>query len=121
MSRGFKEVFCENLSMKDKIGLFRGVKVIAGPIGGGMVNTIFSPSDTKVISIDSPLYFDINSRLEYAMCHTQLYHFTDTEFVDIIEETTESIGSLSISGGLNSPWRVNLNSLKDFVNGIDGI
>lgn len=119
--RGFKEVFCENLDMKEKIGLFRNAKVIAGPIGGGMVNTIFSPSDTKVILIDSPLYFDVNSRLEYAMCHTQLYHFTDTEFVDRIEETTESIGSLSISGGLNSPWRVNLNTLKNFVDEIDDL
>jgi hypothetical protein len=55
------------------------------------------------------------------MSHTQLHHFTDTEFVGRVDETIESIGSLSISGGLNSPWKVNLNSLKYFVNGIDGI
>ncbi len=119
--KGFVEVFCENLSMKEKIGLFRGAKVIAGPIGGGFTNVIFSPSSTKVISIDSPTFFDINYRVKYVMSHTQLHHFTDTEFVGKVDETIESIGSLSISGGLNSPWKVNLNSLKYFVNGIDGI
>ena len=116
--RGFEEIFCENLSMKEKIGLFRGAKVIAGTIGGGMVNTIFSPPDTKVISIDSPLYFDINNRLEYAMSHTQLHHFTDTEFVGRVDETIESIGSLSISGGLNSPWKVDIDKLNEFLDNV---
>ena len=86
-----------------------------------MANIIFSRPETKVISIDSPTFFDINCRLKYAMCHTKLHHFTDTEFVGRVDETIESKGSLSISGGLNSPWKVNLNTLKDFVNGIDGI
>ena len=77
-ARGYEEVFCENLSMEEKIGLFRGAKKVAGPIGGGMVNTIFSPPETQVISINSPTFFDINTRFEYSMSHTQLYHFDDT-------------------------------------------
>ena len=71
---------------------------------------------TKVISINSPLFFDINKRFEYSMMHTQLYHFNDTEFVEKIEETVESDSSLSITGGLNSPWVVDLNKLKTFLN-----
>ena len=119
ISRGYEEVFCENLSMKEKIGLFRGAKVVAGPSGGGMVNVLFSPPETKVISIDSPTFYEVNSRWKYSLNHTKLYHFSDTEFVDKVEESVESEGALSISGGLNSPWRVNLNKLKDFVDGID--
>ena len=119
ISRGYEEVFCENLSMKEKIGLFRGAKVVAGPSGGGMVNVLFSPSQTKVISIDSPTFYEVNSRWKYSLNHTKLYHFSDTEFVDKVEESVESEGALSISGGLNSPWRVDLNKLKDFVDGID--
>ena len=119
-ARGYEEVFCENLSMEEKIGLFRGAKKVAGPIGGGMVNTIFSPPETQVISINSPTFFDINTRFEYSMRHTQLHHFNDTEFVGDAEGWVEGQGSLSISGGLNSPWSVNLNKLKDFVDGIDG-
>ena len=123
ISRGFKEVFCENLSMKEKIGLFRGAKVVAGPIGGGMVNTIFSNCLTKVISINSPTFFDINTRFEYSMAHTQLHHFNDTEFAGDSTGWVEpgDVGVLSISGGLNSPWKVNMDSLKRFVESIDDI
>ena len=49
------------------------------------------------------------------MMHTQLHHFNDTEFIEKVEETVESDGSLSISGGLNSPWKVDLNKLKTFL------
>ena len=119
--RGFREIFCENLSMKDKIGIFNSAKIIVAPSGGGMANIIFSRPETKVISIDSPTFFDINCRLKYAMCHTKLHHFTDTEFVGRIEESIESEGSLSISGGLNSPWKVNLNNFKNFVDVIDDL
>ena len=119
ISLGFEEVFCENLSMKEKIGLFKGAKVVAGPSGGGMVNTIFCHPKTKVISIDSPKFFEVNKRFEYSMCHNDVHHFTDTEFVGEVEESVDSEGALSISGGMNSPWRVNLNTLKDFVESVD--
>jgi hypothetical protein len=117
-SYGYEEVFCENMTMKEKIGLFNSAKYVAGPIGGGMCNVIFSPPETKVISINSPLFFDINTRFEYSMFHTQLHHFNDTEFVGKIGESIESVGSLSISGGLNSPWKVDLNKLKIFLNNV---
>ena len=114
-SYGYEEVFCENMNMKEKIGLFNSAKYVAGPIGGGMCNVIFSSPKTKVISINSPLFFDINSRFEYSMSHTKLNHFNDTEFVQEIQGSVESEGSLSISGGLNSPWKVDINKLKLFI------
>jgi hypothetical protein len=117
-SNGYEEVFCENMSMKEKIGLFNSAKHVAGPIGGGMCNVIFSPPETKVISINSPLFFDINTRFKYSMEHTQLHHFNDTEFIEKIKETVESEGSLSISGGLNSPWMVDLNKLSILLNDV---
>jgi len=107
------------MTMKEKIGLFNSAKYVAGPIGGGMCNVIFSPPETKVISINSPLFFDVNTRFEYSMMHTQLYHFNDTEFVERVDESVESDGALSISGGLNSPWKVNLNTLEKFLSEID--
>ncbi len=47
--------------------------------------------------------------------HTDLYHFKDTEFDGDVTEWVEDQGALSISGGLNSPWKVNLDRLKEFV------
>ena len=114
-SFGFKEIFCENLTMEEKIGMFRTAKYIAGPIGGGMCNTIFSPPDTRVLSINSPTFMDVNLRFVYSMIHTDLANFEHTKFVDQQEESVESEGSLSISGGLNSPWQVDLNKLSKFL------
>ena len=112
---GFKEVFCENLTMAEKIGIFSSAKYIAGPIGGGMANALFCPKDTKVLSINSPLFFDVNNRLRHAMEHTQLTHFDNTSFTDKKEEVVDNVGSLSISGGMNSPWEVDLNKLSKFL------
>lgn len=117
-SQGYEEVFCENMTMKEKIGLFNSAKYVAGPIGSGMCNVIFSSPETKVISINSPTFFDINTRFKYSMIHTKLYHFNDTKFVERLEESVDSVGALSISGGMNSPWRVELNKLAIFLNNV---
>ena len=57
---GFEEIFCENLSMMEKIQLFREADTIVGAIGGGMCNLLFSPPTTNVICIVSPYFLDIN-------------------------------------------------------------
>jgi hypothetical protein len=49
------------------------------------------------------------------MVHTDLFNFEHTEFVDRQEESVESEGSLSITGGLNSPWQVDLNKLSKIL------
>ena len=112
---GFKEIFCEDLTMKEKVGLFKSAKIVAGPIGGGLCNAIFCKPTTKLISINSPEYWSINKRLEYAMSHTKLYHFDDTEFVDRKQDVVTGKSALSISGGMNSPWRANLDSLSKLL------
>ena len=114
-SHGFKEIFCENFSMKEKIGMFRFAKFVVGPIGGGMSNVLVCKPDTKVISINSPEFFKINKRLEYALNHTNLYMFNDTKFVNRKKGLVTDENALSISGGMNSPWVVDLDKLKDMV------
>ena len=49
------------------------------------------------------------------MRHNDVYHFIDTEFVGEVEESVDGDGALSISCGMNSPWRVNMDTLKGFV------
>tara|TARA_R100001129_G_scaffold165125_2_gene131702 strand:+ start:434 stop:1510 length:1077 start_codon:yes stop_codon:yes gene_type:complete len=108
---GYKEVFCENLSMKEKVGLFRNSKYVAGCIGGGMSNVLFCKPNTKVISINSPEFFTINKRLKYAMHHTDLIMFDDTKFVNRKQETITNENALSVSGGMNSSWVVDIDEL----------
>ena len=112
---GYKEVFCETLSMKEKIGLFRYAKYVAGCIGGGMSNVLFCKPDTKVISINSPEFFPINDRLKYAFIHTNLHMFDYTEFIDRKSGIITSDNALSISGGMNSRWKVDMTELEKML------
>lgn len=77
-SHGFVEVFCESMSMNDKINLFRNAKQVIGCIGGGMCNLLFSPIDTRVLCIVSPHFLEINNRFRYSMEHTKITYFTNT-------------------------------------------
>jgi hypothetical protein len=112
---GFIEVFCENYSMEEKIGLFRGAEMVMGPIGGGLSNVLFCKSETKVISLNSPEFFPINERLKHALNHTGVCMFDDTEFVGRKKDIITHNNALSISGGMNSPWRVNLTKLESVL------
>jgi capsular polysaccharide biosynthesis protein len=79
IDNGFEEVFCENLSMIEKIQLFKQADEIVGAIGGGMCNLLFSLSSAKVICIVSPYFLDINKRFHYSMDHTNIQYIYDTE------------------------------------------
>lgn len=116
---GFKEIFCENYSMEEKIGLFRNAKVVMGPIGGGLSNVLFCEPETKVISLNSPEFFPINERLKYALNHTNLHMFNDTEFVDRNDGLITGENALSISGGMNSKWSVDLTKLESVLTNIN--
>jgi hypothetical protein len=79
IENGFEEVFCENLSMIEKIQLFKQADQIVGAIGGGMCNLLFSPSSTKVVCIVSPYFLDINNRFRFSMDHTSIQYIFDTK------------------------------------------
>ncbi len=73
---GYVEVFCESMSMSEKISMFRSATHVAGFIGGGMANLLFSPPTTKTLCIITPYFLDINTRFKYSMDHTDI-HYAD--------------------------------------------
>jgi hypothetical protein len=75
---GYEEVFCEKLTMNEKIQYFSNATHIVGAIGGGMCNCVFANPLCKVISINSPEFIKINKRFLYTMNHTNLIHFNET-------------------------------------------
>jgi len=81
VSFGFEEVFCENMSMVEKIKLFNRSDVIVGAIGGGMCNLVFSKKDTKVLCIVSPTFLEVNNRFVYSMNHTMITYIHDVTLV----------------------------------------
>jgi len=79
--KGYVEVFCEKLSMAQKIQYFANATHIVGAIGGGMCNLVFALPSCNVVSINSPEFDTINRRFLYTMDHTHLTQYTDTQTV----------------------------------------
>ena len=48
---GFKKVYMEDLSMKEKIELFNSANTIVGPFGGGFSCSLFANQKTKIIEL----------------------------------------------------------------------
>jgi len=69
---GYIEIFAEDLSMASKIHHFENATHIAGFIGGGMANCIFSNSSTKVLCFVTPDFLNINKRFKFSMNHTNV-------------------------------------------------
>lgn len=74
---GIKEVFTENMSMIEKIILFANAEVVIGAIGGGIANVVFSNPNTKLITLVSPGFLNINSRFKYCLDIVDNIYFTD--------------------------------------------
>lgn len=103
------EVFCEDLTMNEKIQMFANAELIVGFIGGGMANCIFSKASTRVLCLVSPTFLEINKRFAYSMNHTQvtyLYNcthalskgkytlYTRVKIVDIHSKYFSQIGEI---------------------------
>jgi len=78
---GYVEVLCEDLSMEEKILYFRNASHIAGFIGGGMANCIFSNPSTKVLCLETPTFLDVNSRFVFSMNNTNVSYIKCTSHV----------------------------------------
>ncbi|MFN7656302.1 MAG: glycosyltransferase family 61 protein [bacterium] len=81
VKQGFVEVFTENLTTVEKILLFSQVEYVVGSIGGGMCNVLFSKPQTKVLSIISPTFLDVNNRFKYSFSNVNVSYFTETSHV----------------------------------------
>jgi hypothetical protein len=60
---GLPEVFCETLTMAEKIRLFRGARLIVGSIGGGLTNAVFCDRTRleRLVCIESPDFLRWNT------------------------------------------------------------
>lgn len=77
-TKGYEEVFCESLTMAQKVRLFSHATHVVGAIGGGMCNLVFANPTCKVVCIASPEFERINHRFLYTMQHTDLTMIRNT-------------------------------------------
>lgn len=67
---GFQEWFAELLTTEQKLYLFQNTQVVAGLIGGGMCNLLFSPPKVRSLILVTPCFLEVNQRFRHSMDHT---------------------------------------------------
>lgn len=67
---GFSIVEPEAYSIKEQISIFQGVRMVVGPSGAGMFNTVFCPPGTKIVSVEPlPNWFYQHCNMFASMGH----------------------------------------------------
>ena len=132
---GYVEIFTENLNTIEKLNLFFNAESVIGAIGGGLCNVLFSKKDTKLLTIVSPTFLDVNHRFKYSLdgvSNNYFYnttHTEDSEFnsnmrveceeLSIVGEVSKIDGdmlSIIYSDNLVSGWNNQINFKKTTVN-----
>lgn len=78
-SKGYVEVFTENMTTKEKIVMFANAEIVIGAIGGGLCNVLFSKNTTKVVPIVSPTFLDVNKRFIYSFSKVDVHYYNETQ------------------------------------------
>jgi len=107
---GYVEIFTETMSMVDKINLFSNADKIIGPIGGGLVNSLFSKEGCELISIMSPGFLNINQRFIFSINNVNLTLFEDVEHTE--KTYLKSYMRVSVDGIVGEVTEVNGDSAK---------
>jgi hypothetical protein len=81
-SKGFVEIFTEKLTTLEKLDLFSNAEYIVGPIGGGLCNVLFSPKETKLLTLVSPTFLDVNYRFMHCLNQVDNALFNDTKHTE---------------------------------------
>ena len=82
VKNGYTEVFTEKMNSLEKLNLFYNAETIVGAIGGGLCNVLFSKPETKLISIVSPTFLDVNSRFTYSLDNVDTTYVTETTHIE---------------------------------------
>jgi hypothetical protein len=80
-SKGYEEVFAEKMSMIEKINVFSNATHIAGAIGGGLANCLFS-SGSSLLTLVSPTFLQVNGRFTHCFKNVNVEYFNHTSHVD---------------------------------------
>jgi capsular polysaccharide biosynthesis protein len=146
-SKGYTEVFTENLNTIEKINLFYNAKSIIGAIGGGIANVLFSQKKCQLIALISPNFLDINNRFKFSLDNINTIYFKDcnhyenTEFkkymrikinnsniIGEIIDINNNILKINYTDGSNTGWNnnnkyniieVNINNITRLDNGLN--
>jgi|688.fasta_scaffold12241_6 hypothetical protein len=121
-TKGYVEVFTENMSTKDKLNLFYNAESIVGSIGGGLCNVLFSKPETNLICLVSPTFLDVNYRFIYSLNKVKLKLFNNSYHTEKSKFKKYMRVQSKIDGLVGEIFNINDNKLeiKYDINNISG-
>jgi len=144
-TRGFVEIFTENMSTMEKLSYFMNAETVVGAIGGGLCNVLFSNEKCKLVSINSPEFLNVNKRFEHTFKNVKhvpfdfTYHTENAKFklymrvkvgdtIGEIIELDRNIAVIAYSDTAIAGWkndhsyktkRVDINNCEPLDNGLN--
>jgi len=79
--REISEVFTETITTLEKIQLFKNAETVVGSIGGGMANSLFSPSSVRTAVIVSPTFLEVNERFKHCFSGVDVMFATKSRHI----------------------------------------
>jgi hypothetical protein len=58
INKGYKVVVGSNYSGEQLAQIYSKAKIVVGPLGAGLLNTLFSPENIKILALTSPGYYE---------------------------------------------------------------
>jgi capsular polysaccharide biosynthesis protein len=107
---GYVEVFTEKLSTVEKIAYFANATHVAGAIGGGISNVLFSPKHIKLIAYVSPTFLEVNKRFKYSLDCVDVYYNTSGMHTELSDFKT-NMRVKTIDGIVGEIIKVELNTV----------
>lgn len=107
---GYVEVFTEKLSTAEKIAYFANATHVAGAIGGGISNVLFSSKQTKLIAYVSPTFLEVNKRFKYSLDCVDVYYNTSGKHTELSDFKT-NMRVKTIDGIVGEIIKVELNTV----------
>jgi capsular polysaccharide biosynthesis protein len=107
---GYVEVFTEKLSTAEKIAYFANATHVAGAIGGGISNVLFSPKHIKLIAYVSPTFLEVNKRFKYSLDCVDVYYNTSGKHTELSDFKT-NMRVKTIDGIVGEIIKVELNTV----------
>ncbi len=81
--RGYEIVYPESLSLTQQMRSLRGARVVIGPSGSGMFNTIFAPPGCRIVDIETYHHtVRQHAKLYASLGHPYVFLFADMDPLD---------------------------------------
>ena len=81
VKEGFSIVNSSDFSKEDWVSVFRNASVIAGALGAGLLNAVFTKPGANILALTGPSYYEAHVAQVSSLCGHTLYYIIGDEIV----------------------------------------